>query len=37
MVPLNHIQRKCTGGYKRNKSQEKINHLKYTGDLKLFA
>ena len=24
MMPLNHILRKCTTGYKRNKSQEKI-------------
>ena len=27
MVPLNHIHRKCTAGYKLSKSQEKINHL----------
>ena len=26
---LNLILRKCTGGYKFNKSQEKINHLIY--------
>ena len=29
MMPLNHILRKCTGGYKVTKSQEKINHLIY--------
>ena len=28
MMPLNHILRKCTAGYKLNKSQEMINHLK---------
>ena len=27
MMPLNHILRKCTVGYKLRKSQEKINHL----------
>ena len=36
MMPLNHILRKCTGGYKLTKSQEKINHLMYI-DKKLFA
>ena len=37
MMPLNHILRKCTAGYKRSRSQEKINHLMYTNDMKLFA
>ena len=37
MMPLNHILRKCTAGYKLNKSQEKINHLMYMGDIKRFA
>ena len=29
MMPLNHMLRKCTAGYKLSKSQEKINHLIY--------
>ena len=29
MMPFNHILRKCTAGFKPNKSQEKINHLMY--------
>ena len=31
MMPLNHILRKYTAGYKLSKSQEKINHLIYNG------
>ena len=34
MMTLNHILRKCTGGYKLTKSQEKINHL--MDEIKLF-
>ena len=37
MMPLNHIHRKCTAGYNLGKSQEKINHLIYMDDIKLFA
>ena len=37
MMPLNHILRKCTTGYKLSKSQEEINHLMYMDDIKLFA
>ena len=37
MMPLNHIPRKCTAGYKLSRSQEKVNHLKYMDDIKLFA
>ena len=37
MIPLNYILRKCTAGYKLSKSQEKINHLKYVDNIKLFA
>ena len=37
MMPLNHILRKCTAEYKLSKSQEKINHLMYMDDIKLFA
>ena len=37
MMPLNHILRKCTAGYKPSKSQEKINHLMYMDNIKLFA
>ena len=36
MMPLNHILRKCTAGYKLSKSQEKINQLMYMDDIKLF-
>ena len=36
-MPLNHILRKCTAGYKLTKLQEKINHLMYRDDIKLFA
>ena len=37
MMPFNFILRKCTTGYKLSKSQEKINHLMYMNDVKLFA
>ena len=37
MMPLNQILRKCTAGYKLTRLQEKINHLMYMDDLKLFA
>ena len=37
MMPLNHTLRKCTAGYKLSRSQEKINHLVYMDDIKLFA
>ena len=37
MMPLNHTLRKCTAGYKLRRSQEKINHLMYMYDIKLFA
>ena len=37
MMPLNHILRKCTARYKLSKSQEKINHLMYMDNIKLFA
>ena len=37
MMPLNHILRKCAAGYKLGRSQEKINHLIYRDDIKLFA
>ena len=37
MMPFNHILRKCTAGYKLSRSQEKINHLMYMDDIKLFA
>ena len=37
MMPLNHILMKCTAGYKLCKLQEKINHLMYIDDIKLFA
>ena len=36
-MPLNHILRKCAAGYKLSRSQEKINHLMYMDDIKLFA
>ena len=37
MMPLNHILRKCVAGYTLSRSQEKINHLMYMDDIKLFA
>ena len=37
MTSLNHILRKCVGGYKFTKSQEKINPLMYIDDIKLFV
>ena len=37
MSPLNHILRKCRAGYKLGRLQEKINHLMYLDDIKLFA
>ena len=37
MMPLNHILRKSTAGYKLNKSQKMINHLMYMDDIKLFV
>ena len=37
MMPLNHILRKCTAGYKLSRSQEKVNHLMYMDDIKLCA
>ena len=37
MMPLNHIVRKCRAGYKLSRSQEKVNHLMYMDDIKLFA
>ena len=36
-MPLNHVLRKCTARYKLSKSPEKINHLMYMDDIKLFA
>ena len=37
MMPLNHILRKFTAGYKLSRSQEKINHLMFMDYIKLFA
>ena len=37
MMPHNHIHRKCTAGCKLSRSQEKVNHLTYMDDIKLFA
>ena len=37
MMTLNHIHRKCTAGYKLNKTHENISHLMYIDDIKLFA
>ena len=37
MMPLNHILRKCPAGYKLSRYQERINHLMYKDDIKLFA
>ena len=35
--PEQKILRECTAEYKLSKSQEKINHLMYMDDIKLFA
>ena len=35
MMPLNHILRKCTAGYKLSESQERINHLMCMEGIKL--
>ena len=37
MKLLNHITRKFIAGYKLSKSQEKIKHLMYMDDIKLFT
>ena len=37
IMPLNDIHRKCTARYKLSRSQEKISHLMYMDDIKLFA
>ena len=37
MMLLNHILRKFTAGHKLSRLHEKINHLMYTADIKLFA
>ena len=37
MMPLNHILKKCTTGYKLSRSQEKINPLMYMYNVKLFS
>ena len=37
MMPRSHIPRKGTVGYKLSRSQEKINHLIFMDDIKLFA
>ena len=37
MMPLKYVLRKCTSGYTLSRSQEKINHLRYMIDIKLFA
>ena len=36
MMPFNHILGKCTAGYKLSRLQEKINHLMYMDDIKIF-
>ena len=36
MMPLNHMLKKCTGGYKFTNSQEKINHLMYMDHINIF-
>ena len=37
MIPLSHILRKCTAGYKLSRSQEKINHLMTSNYLHLMT
>ena len=36
-MSLNNILRKCSAGYKFSRSKEKINHLMYMDDIKVFA
>ena len=36
MMPFNYTLRKSPAGYQLSKSQEKINHLMYVDDMKLF-
>ena len=33
VMPLNHMLRKCTAGYKLSKLREKIDHLMYMDDI----
>ena len=37
MMPLNRIHRRCAAAYTLSRSQEKINHLMYMDDIKLFT
>ena len=37
IMPLSHKPRKCAARYKFSRTQEKINHLMYMDDIKLFA
>ena len=37
MMTFNYALKKCTGGYKFIKSQEKINHVMYMNDIKIVA
>ena len=37
MIPLTHVLRKMKSGYEFTKNKEKINHLLYMDDLKLYA
>ena len=37
MMPLNHILKKCTAGYKLSKSQENINHLMHMDHIKIMS
>ena len=35
MMPINHVLKKSSAGYKLSDSQENINHLMYMDDIKL--
>ena len=37
MMPFKHILRKCIGGYKLTTSQERIKHLMYMDNIRLFS
>ena len=37
MIQLSYILKKCAERYKFTKSQEKINHLIYVDNIKIFA
>ena len=37
MIPLTHVIRRMKSGYEFTQSKEKVNHVLYMDDLKLYA